>query len=155
MKDLQLSKNFWLSEFTRSDTATREGLCTGETLCIKPTEEQVARLRDLCVHLLQPLRDRFGPLTVTSGLRSAALNGSLSGASDTSAHLSGDGADVAPARASPAAIMAWLEKGAIPFDQAILYPGHVHLGLYHPTTRQQRRELKIKRGNRFVLWSSR
>lgn len=156
IEDTQLSPDFWLSEFTRSTTATKEGLCTGEVLCIEPTEEQVERLRALCVGLLQPLRDRFGRLDITSGLRSSALNEVLDG-SATSAHLTGDGVDVSPARAKPVDIMVYLEKHerTLKWDQAILYKGHVHLGWMHPTTRKQRRELRIARLGKFPLWSLR
>lgn len=153
--DIRLSKDFWLSEFTRSSKATADGLCTGQVLCIEPSSEQIDRLRALCSELLQPLRDRVGPLRVTSGLRSPDLNAALKG-SATSAHLSGDGADVAPARVRPVAIMEVLEDvledGVFSFDQAILYPGHVHLGLYHPMTRQQRRELRVAKGGAFPAW---
>ena len=60
MIDKQLSKNFKLSEFTYSKTANKH---------IKPTDFQIEMLKQLCVNLLQPIRDKFGSMKITSGLR--------------------------------------------------------------------------------------
>lgn len=156
MNDIKLSNNFYLSEFTSSATAEKYGLCTGETLCIEPTCEQVERLQEATNELYQKLRDRYGPMICTSGLRHGELN-ELVGGSPTSAHLTGDGADFFFLRTGPAAVMAYLEEGHLNFDQAILYPKsmHLHLGYRHPITRRQRKQLLIQRNGKFVLWSSR
>lgn len=60
MEDRQLTKNFRLSEFTYSSAAKKN---------IEPTDFQIEMLRLLCEKLLQPIRDKFGPLRVTSGIR--------------------------------------------------------------------------------------
>ena len=136
VEDVQLSPHFALSEMLRSDVAHARGLYQ------VPTPAVVERLRELCVELLEPVRASVGPLRVTSGYRRPGVNSAVGGSS-TSAHLSGWAADVAPVRGTPEQIMRLLHEagGSLPWDQAILYPGHVHLGLRRPATGEQRRQL--------------
>ena len=75
---MQLSTNFRLSEFTRSDTAKRLGI---ENEC--SSVEQVLNLAYLCHMVLQPLRDRFGP----------ELNRAVGGVKN-SQHMRGEAADI-------------------------------------------------------------
>ena len=66
---MKLSKYFSLEEFTRSDTARRLGISND------PTPEHIQNLSDMCVNLLDPLREAWGgPLIVTSGYRGYKLN---------------------------------------------------------------------------------
>lgn len=90
---MQLSKNFNLREFTKSNTATRLGISNN------PTAEHIHNLSDLVENILQPLRDALGvPLRITSGYRSAELNTAIGGASKdgkpTSDHCYGRAADL-------------------------------------------------------------
>ena len=85
---MRLSNNFRLSEFTRSDTAKRLGI---ENEC--SSVEQVLNLAYLCHMVLQPLRDKFGPIRITSGYRCPELNHAVGGASN-SHHLRGEAADI-------------------------------------------------------------
>ncbi len=48
---MRLSRNFYLHEFLVSQTATRTGID------MTPPESVVDNLRQLCVKILQPLRD--------------------------------------------------------------------------------------------------
>ena len=64
----KLTRNFALYEFTRSATATKRGIDN------TPTPEMVEAARLLCVHVMQPARSHFGPMTVTSGIRVPVLN---------------------------------------------------------------------------------
>jgi len=57
---MHLSKNFGLEEFTYSAVAKQH---------ITPTKFQVEKLRYLAQNILQPIRDKWGPLKITSGLR--------------------------------------------------------------------------------------
>lgn len=136
VEDIQLSPHFALSELIRSDAARSQGLYQ------VPTPVVVERLRELCVELLEPVRASVGPLRVTSGYRRQAVNSAVGGSS-TSAHMSGWAADVVPVRAAPEQIMALLHDAGdlLPWDQAILYSSHVHLGLRRPATGEQRRQL--------------
>ena len=85
---MQLSNNFRLSEMTRSDTAKRLGI-VNECSSV----EQVLNLAYLCHMVLQPLRDRFGPIRINSGYRSPELNEAVGGVSN-SQHMRGEAADI-------------------------------------------------------------
>ena len=85
---MQLSTNFRLSEFTRSDTAKRLGI---ENEC--SSVEQVLNLAYLCHMVLQPLRDKFGPIRITSGYRCPELNHAVGGVKN-SQHMRGEAADI-------------------------------------------------------------
>ena len=87
-KTMLLSKNFSLSEFTRSDTAKRLGI---ENEC--SSVEQVLNLAYLCHMVLQPLRDRFGPIRINSGYRCPELNRAVGGTS-SSQHMRGEAVDI-------------------------------------------------------------
>jgi len=64
---MKLSENFTFQELTKSDTAIRFGIAT------EPNSDQIAKLQNLCETLLQPVRDAFGTIIVTSGFRSEQL----------------------------------------------------------------------------------
>lgn len=68
----KLSNNFTLEELTASSTAKKHGISN------EPTGEVRKNLTDLCVNVLQPLRDAWGkPITVNCGYRSPAVNQAL------------------------------------------------------------------------------
>ena len=64
---MQLSRNFSLQELTKSDTAIRKGIDN------EPNADQIDKLKTLCEQILQPVRDHFGRVKVTSGYRSPEL----------------------------------------------------------------------------------
>lgn len=74
---MKLSKNFSLSEMTRSSTATKKGIDNA------PNSSQIENLRILCDNVLQPLRDALGPITISSGFRSVKLNTAIGGSSSS------------------------------------------------------------------------
>ena len=85
---MQLTKNFSLHEFTKSNTAARRGIDNN------PTAEHIHNLVELCEHVLQPLRDAIGKsIRISSGYRSEALNEAIGG-SKTSDHSFGRAADI-------------------------------------------------------------
>lgn len=81
--------DFTLAELTHSDTAQAQGLDN------RPPQEAAQRLCRLARQVLQPLRERFGPLRITSGYRSPELN-KLVGGSPRSHHCLGQAADFKP-----------------------------------------------------------
>ena len=60
---MNLSDNFTLAEMIRSQTARRLDIDN------TPNEQQIEFMRELCMNVLQPIRDEFGPVRITSGLR--------------------------------------------------------------------------------------
>jgi len=84
---MELSNNFSLDEFERSDTAKRLGIDN------HVPQFAIARLRILCEKVLQPVRDHFGvPIIITSGYRCPDLNDAVKGAT-SSQHMKGEAAD--------------------------------------------------------------
>lgn len=80
---MNLTKNFKLSEFTKSDTATQKGINN------EPSREHLVNLTKTAI-MLQHIRDLFGEsIIVTSGYRSKALNAAIPGSSSTSDHSNG------------------------------------------------------------------
>ena len=57
---MELTRNFSLSELTKSDTAIRRGINNN------PTAEQVDKLKLLCENILQPVRDHFGRVKISA-----------------------------------------------------------------------------------------
>lgn len=90
MNNIQLSKHFMLSEFVRSNTATRYNIDNTPSLTV------VANLQALCQNVLEPLREHFNtPIIISSGYRCPELNNhpDVRGASN-SQHLYGEAADL-------------------------------------------------------------
>ena len=83
---VRLSKNFALSELTKSATAER--LNVDNT----PNLYHLVNLTHLAIHILQPVRDKFGVITINSGYRSPTLNAKVGG-SKTSQHCNGQASD--------------------------------------------------------------
>ena len=81
---MKLSENFSLSEFTETSTG----------LPNKPSQEAITNLKYLVQYVLQPARDKFGPIEITSGYRSPAVNAAVGGVGATSDHLKGKAADI-------------------------------------------------------------
>ena len=85
-KKMQMSRNFSLSELIKSDTAIRKGINNN------PNAEQVEKLKALCENILQPVRDHFGRVIVTSCFRSPELCLAI-GSSANSQHAKSEAAD--------------------------------------------------------------
>jgi len=79
--------DFTYGEFLKSETALRKGIKN------IPNEEQIKNLETLTAKVLQPVRDEFGPILVTSGYRSIELCIAI-GSSTTSNHSKGEAADI-------------------------------------------------------------
>ena len=124
----QLSPNFNLDEFTRSQTATRRGIDNHVALDSTIHSNLVA----LCRQLLQPIRDGLGPVHITSGYRSPELNRVIGG-SKTSQHCYGLAADIVVGGYSPFEVCEWVVNHNLPYDQLIHEFGRwVHLSIAAP-----------------------
>lgn len=138
MPDYQLSPNFLFHELVASEAAQRLGLPN------VPTKEQAGRLLLVAQQVLQPMRDRWGPIHVNSALRQPAVNAAVGGAV-TSAHLEGWAADCLPKAARKRDVMNWVvDQSGIKYDQAIYeYGTWVHVGLHSEIHGSRRENLMI------------
>ena len=112
---MKLSKNFTLEEFIRSNTADRMGIDN-----VPKDEEVIKNLRNLCLEVLQPLRDYVGaPVHINSGYRCKALNLAVGGVKN-SQHSRGEAADIRIASPKQGREWAaWIEDNCR-FDQMLL-----------------------------------
>ena len=86
-KNLKLSKNFYLSEMTVSNTALKYDIPN------IPNEEELEEIIKTTTELIQPIRNYIGkPITINSGFRSKKLNKKIGG-SKTSQHVKGQAVD--------------------------------------------------------------
>lgn len=83
----QLSKHFTLWEMVRSGTAIKMNIMN------EPGEDEVRALCALCENVLEPLRCRFGAITITSGYRCEKLNKAVGGVVN-SQHTRGEAVDI-------------------------------------------------------------
>jgi len=112
---MQLSQNFTLAEFVRSETADRFRLDNTQVIT-----EHLDNLKALCTQVLQPLRDAIGsPLRINSGFRSAEVNDRLGGARG-SQHLYGEAADIECLAVDNLQLAHRIVELGLPFDQLIL-----------------------------------
>lgn len=110
---MQLSQNFKLSEFLKSDVGEAAGIKN------EPDELVIARLRQLA-ETLELLRNIIGaPITIKSGYRNRALNTLVDG-SATSAHMQGWAADIKVKGHTPRLVAKAIVESNIKFDQVIL-----------------------------------
>ena len=109
---MNLSKNFSLSELTKSETAIRKDIDN------TPSNEVLSNLTTLCNMVLQKVRDSHGVVTITSGYRSPELNKTIGG-STTSDHCKGCAADFEVPGLDNKQLALWIEDNLI-FKQLIL-----------------------------------
>jgi zinc D-Ala-D-Ala carboxypeptidase len=108
---MRLSKNFTLNELTRSQTAIRRGIDNTPTMTV------IDNLQALVDNVLQPLRDAQGPVNITSGFRSEAINAAVGG-SNTSHHTRGMAADLTVVGKTNREICEWIRDN-LKFTQLI------------------------------------
>ena len=110
----RLTKDFFLHEFTTSQTAARMGRA------IVAPPDVIGNIELLCRHILQPLRNSIGvTISINSGYRPLWLNTAVGG-SKTSQHVFGQAADIVAARYSPRQLCERIIELDLPFDQLIL-----------------------------------
>jgi hypothetical protein len=137
---MSIGRYFRLWEATRSDEAARRGIEN------QPDESQLYQLVWLCKHLMDPVREMFGRIRVSSGLRTRELNPHIRGSSNTSAHTFGCAFDFHPLSMSIrlSEIVEWVAQSDLPFDQVIYEYNWIHLGAAKPGRSEPRREIKMK-----------
>lgn len=109
---MKLSENFSLSEFTKSQTASRKGIDN------TPEDKHLDAAKALFENVAQPIRDHFGPTIITSGYRSPELNAEIGG-SATSQHSKGEAVDLEVLGVPTAEVAQWISDNLV-YDQLIL-----------------------------------
>lgn len=85
---MKISDNFYLSEFTKSNTAKANNIDNS------PHQGHIYCIKALVNNILQPLRDGLGqPIFISSGYRSSELNELING-SKNSQHSKGQAVDI-------------------------------------------------------------
>ena len=123
---MQLSKNFTMAEFVKSDTANRLNIDN------TPEGEHLEAAKELFENVVQKVRDHFGPTVLNSGYRSPDLNEAVRG-SKTSQHCKGEAADIEVPGVANADVANWIVDN-LDFDQVILEfytPGQPSSGWVH------------------------
>lgn len=155
MDNLKLSRNFNLNELLKSPTADRWGFKEQ----YEPPVQVVENLKNLCVYVLQPIRDYLNkPIRISSGYRSPRVNAKVGGASkkidgkviQTSQHVKGEAADieiwingVESNGEIVKAVKYLMENENLTFDQCILEygtlknPSWIHLSFSKGNNRNQ------------------
>lgn len=134
--------NFQYIEFVRSNTAKRYNISN------IPGENHWQNIEYLVEKILQPLRDKFGRIRITSGYRSEELNTLVKG-SLSSFHCHGMAADIIPLKdkITNLNIIEYIYNN-FDFTELIYeYPpnGWVHVGI--SKGREKERKLKLKDAN--------
>lgn len=147
---MNLTKNFTLSEMTKSETALRHGMDNA------PTQEVISSLQALSVHVLQPVRDHFDKgVKVNSGFRSPDVNAAVGG-SRTSDHCRGMAADIEIPGLANAELAQWIADN-LDYTQLILEfytpgvpdSGWVHVS-YDPSNLKKQNLTAVKQGDKTV-----
>ena len=123
---MNLSRNFTLQELIKSDTAIRLNIDNN------PNGDQIDKLKQLCENVLQPVRDQFGRVKVTSGFRAPELCRAI-GSSENSQHAKAEAADFECIGTDNAELADWIHKN-LETDQLILEfytPGEPNSGWIH------------------------
>lgn len=108
---MQLSKNFTLEELIATSFSGDRNI---------PDDKAKEKLFYTAQFLLQPIRDEFGLIIVTSGYRSGPVN-TWAGGKVTSQHCFGEADDFQPKEANIDVVFDWIvEVSGIAFGQVIL-----------------------------------
>ena len=123
---MNLSRNFTLQELIKSDTAIRLDINNN------PNSGQIEKLKALCENILQPVRDHFGRVKVTSGFRSEQLCLAIK-SSVNSQHAKAEACDFEVMGTDNAELADWIHR-ELEWDQLILEfytPGEPNSGWIH------------------------
>ena len=123
---MQLSRNFSLQELIKSDTAIRKGIDNNHN------SDKIEKLKLLCENILQPVRDHFGRVKITSGYRSPELCTAI-GSSVNSQHAKAEAADFECVGVDNAELADWINR-ELSYDQLIVEyytPGEPNSGWIH------------------------
>ena len=109
---VKLSQNFTLQEFTKSQTALRQGIDN------TPDQEHLTNAVNLFANVVQQVRNNFGVTVINSGYRGPALNEAVGGSSK-SQHCKGEAVDIECPGTPNYEVASWIAEN-LDFDQLIL-----------------------------------
>lgn len=118
MESIKLSDHYYLKDLVRSESAQRLKLRAQFT----PPVAVINNLSNLCVHVLDVLKDRFPDLRITSGYRCKELNNHVGGVPG-SQHIKGMAADIQAPDIDK--IFDFIKLRS--FDQLIRYDTFIHI----------------------------
>lgn len=131
---MKLSDNFTLQEFTRSETAMREGISEQ----YNPPQSVINNLKRLAVEIAEPIRSKFGGFAPTCAYRCPKVN-TIIGSSSTSMHVTGEAFDetfMKDNKNISAEVFYWLVNNKqLPYTELIWekgdinQPAWVHVGI--------------------------
>ena len=108
----QLTEHFTLGEMIVSPTAKRLGIPN------TPTPAHIENMRYCCEKILEPVRAKFGPVTINSSYRAPLVNKAVGG-SATSQHVNGQAIDFEVKGVDNKKVADWVADN-LEFDQVIL-----------------------------------
>lgn len=116
---MKLSNNFSIDELCKTDTG----------LLNVPGIVEEDFLKQLCMYILQPIRDEHGRIDINSGYRSKAVNDAVGGVNN-SQHRKGQAADIKPSSGYLKSVYKWILDN-LQFGSCIIYPdrGFIHIAL--------------------------
>jgi len=109
---MNLSENLTLEEVTKSATADRLHVKNDNM-----SDEVLANLKALAVSVFQPIRNKLGPIRISSGYRSPELNKAIGGATN-SQHSVGEALDLQGIKSENHEIFNFIKDNLV-FDQLI------------------------------------
>ena len=115
-----------------------------------PNDKQIFNLRNLCVNVLQPVRDYFlKPMIISSGFRSVELNIKI-GSTIKSQHIQGMAADVEVLDVGNLELSNYIHNN-LKYDQLILEfhnPEDLHSGWVHVSYNAENNRHEYKEANK-------
>jgi len=142
----QASPHFSWDELTTTSTG----------LDNSPGAGQRSNLQRLALKVLEPIREQFGPIRITSAFRSSAVNRAVGGV-PSSSHLDGRGADLYATQGATAdQIAAWLyTQSGLPLRQVIVehHTGHLHVEMQADGPPYLRQFLETQNGRSYFPWT--
>lgn len=141
---MKLSDNFTLSEFIFSEMADLHGIDNSPQSPVL-----IEAMGTLAKCILQPIRDRYGVITLMSGYRCKKLNKRVS-KSSTSQHMKGEAADFTCNNLPR--VMHWIVyNSGLDFDQVIYYPDKNIIHISHTKRKDNRHEVSFDSGKTFKI----
>lgn len=133
LKDSKISEHFTYGELT----------ATHVNMDNTPDDEQLQCMKLLCDNVLEPIRDKFGAVSINSCFRTQSVNAAIGSKAPNSQHCKGQAADIGKVQLGTLSEMAMWVKRNISFDQLIMEecvngePKWVHISFNEGHNRKQ------------------